>query len=95
MKDSVLAALDTIKANRKELKKLEDPIDSYPDIIKEVTRIMQAMPPTQVSVERLFSALKLQKSDLRNRIKADVLDALLLLKANSDLNIQVKECLKK
>ena len=42
------------------------------------------MPPTQVSVERLFSALKLQKSDLRSRIKADALDALLLLKANSD-----------
>ena len=45
---------------------------------------LQAMPPTQVSVERLFSALKLQKSDLRSRIKADALDALLLLKANSD-----------
>ena len=52
--------------------------------IKEVARLLQAMPPTQVSVERLFSALKLQKSDLRNRIKADALDALLLLKASSD-----------
>jgi hypothetical protein len=52
--------------------------------IKEVSRILRAMPPTQVSVERLFSALKLQKSDLQNQIKADVLDALLLLKANSD-----------
>ena len=52
--------------------------------IKEVARLLQVMPPTQVSVERLFSALKLQKSDLRNRIKADALDALLLLKANSD-----------
>ena len=31
-----------------------------------------------------FLSLKLQKSDLRNRIKADALDALLLLKANSD-----------
>ena len=34
--------------------------------------------------ERLFSALKLQKSDLRNQIKADALDALLFLKANAD-----------
>ena len=32
---------------------------------------------------RLFSALKLQKSDFRDRIKADTLDALLLLKANA------------
>ena len=31
-----------------------------------------------------FSAWKLQKSDLRNRIKADALDALLFLKANAD-----------
>ena len=72
------------KANKKELRKLKDPISSYPIAIKEVARLLQAMPPTQVSVERLFSALKLQKSDLRNRIKADALDALLLLKANSD-----------
>ena len=71
------------KANKKELRKLKDPISSYPIAIKEVARLLQAMPPTQVSVERLFSALKLQKSDLRNRIKADALDALLLLKANS------------
>ena len=33
---------------------------------------------------RLFSALKLQKSDFRNHIKADTLDALLLLKANAE-----------
>ena len=72
------------KANKKEPRKLKDPISSYPIAIKEVARLLQAMPPTQVSVERLFSALKLQKSDLRNRIKADALDALLLLKANSD-----------
>ena len=84
MRANVLAALNTIKADRKELKKLKDPIEACPTIIKEVSRILRAMPPTQVSVERLFSALKLQKADLRNRIKADMLDALLLLKANSD-----------
>ena len=83
-RESILVALNTIKANKKELRKLKDPISSYPIAIKEVARLLQAMPPTQVSVERLFSALKLQKSDLRNRIKADALDALLLLKANSD-----------
>ena len=83
MRANVLAALNTIKADRKELKKLKDTIEAYPTVIK-VSRILRAMPPTQVSVERLFSALKLQKANLRNRIKADMLDALLLLKANSD-----------
>ena len=33
---------------------------------------------------RLFSALKLQKSDFHDRIKADIFDALLLLKANGE-----------
>ena len=83
MRANVLTALNTIKADRKELKKLKDPIEAYLTVIKEVSRILRAMPPTQVSVQRLFSALKLQKSDLRNMIKADVLDTLLLLKANS------------
>ena len=32
----------------------------------------------------LFSALNLQKSDFRDRIKADTLDALLLLTANAE-----------
>jgi len=40
------------------------------------------MPVTQVSVERLFSALKLFKTDYRNRLKEYILDALLLLRAN-------------
>ena len=84
MRANVLTALNTIKADRKELKKLKDPIEAYLTVIKEVSRILRAMPPTQVSVQCLFSALKLQKSNIRNRIKADVLDALLLLKANSD-----------
>jgi hypothetical protein len=41
------------------------------------------MPVTQVSVERLFSALKIFKRDQRSRLKEDILNALLLLKANS------------
>ena len=40
------------------------------------------MPVTQVSVERLFSALKLLKSDLRNKLKDDIIGDVLLLRAN-------------
>ena len=54
MRANVVAALNTIKADRKELKKLKDPIKAYPTVIKEVSRILKAMPPTQVLVERLF-----------------------------------------
>ena len=67
---------------RKTLKRLRDPIENYPEVLQEVARILRAMPPTQVSVERLFSALRLFKTDLRSCLKEDILHALLLLKAN-------------
>ena len=77
--------MDIIKETKKELKKLKEPIDSFPEIIQDAARLLRAMPPTQVSVERLFSALKIFKSDLRSRLNANCVDALLLLKANMDL----------
>ena len=54
----------------------------YPKSIKDVALLLAAMPVSQVSVERLFSALKLYKSDTRNRLKEDILNAMLVLKAN-------------
>jgi len=54
---------------------------SWPKVLQDVALLLLAMPVTQVSVERLFSALKLIKTDSRNRLKEDILDALLLLKA--------------
>ena len=82
----MINALDIIKETKKELKKLKEPIDSFPEIIQDVARLLRAMPPTQISVERLFSALKFFKSDLRSRLKANSFNALLLLRANMDLN---------
>ena len=55
----------------------------YPDQLKPVAALLSAVPPTQVSVERLFSALKLLKSDLRSRVEEDLLNAMLFLRANS------------
>jgi hypothetical protein len=40
------------------------------------------VPPTQVSVERLFSALKILKSDHRNRLGEKMLNAMLFLRFN-------------
>ena len=54
----------------------------YSKSIKDVALLLAAMPVSQVSVERLFSALKLYKSDTRNRLKEDILNAMLVLKAN-------------
>ena len=46
--------------------------------------LMTALPPTQVSVERLFSALKIIKSDHRNRLGEKILNAILFLRSNLD-----------
>ena len=59
---------------------LEEVIQSYPEIIRKVATTVLALPPTQVSVERLFSVLKLIKSDLRASIKEDITAAILFLR---------------
>ena len=44
--------------------------------------LLKILPVTQVSVERLFSALKIYKSDRRNQLKGDILSDMLHLRAN-------------
>ena len=39
-------------------------MNKYPEIVKKVANTVTALPPTQVSVERLFSALRIVCSDL-------------------------------
>ena len=58
-------------------------IDMYPEMVREVARVVTALPPTQVSVERLFSALKIIRSDLRTSMKEDLTEAILFLRTNS------------
>ena len=73
--------MPTLKRNRE--RSIYDIIENdYPDDLKDVAALLVTLPVTQVSVERLFSAMKLFKSDLRSRMKADALESLLILKAN-------------
>ena len=62
---------------------------SLPDLSKTPSRCKDAMSVTQVSVERLFSALKLFKTDHRNKLKEDILDALLFLRANKEQYLSI------
>jgi len=43
---------------------------------------LAALPPTQVSVKRLFSAMKILLTDLRSKMKDDIVEAILFLKSN-------------
>ncbi|KAM9308920.1 LOW QUALITY PROTEIN: uncharacterized protein PAF06_013141 [Gastrophryne carolinensis] len=68
------------KYDRSSKLTVEEAILVYPEIVSDVARIVTAMPPTQVSVERLFSALKIIKSDLRASMKEDLAEAILFLR---------------
>lgn len=61
-----------------------DIVGQYPGIIQPASMALAALPVTQVSVERLFSAMKLLLTDLRSRLKGDILEAMLLLRSNRE-----------
>ena len=56
-----------------------DVIASYPTAVRPCSLALAAIPVTQVSVVRLFSAMWLLLSDLRSRLKQDAVEAMLLL----------------
>ncbi|KAL5233767.1 hypothetical protein ACI65C_001177 [Semiaphis heraclei] len=49
----------------------------------ELAQILMAVPATQVSVERSFSALKFILSDLRSSISSDILEDILIIRGNN------------
>ena len=57
-------------------------IPRYPEIVQQAATAVTGLPPTQVSVERLFSALRIIKSHLRGKLKEDLIDAILFLRTN-------------
>ena len=57
-------------------------IPLYLKIVQEVAIAVTALPPSQVSVEPLFSALRIIKIDLRGRPKEDLVDSILFLRTN-------------
>lgn len=57
-------------------------LKDYPEELKDVAPLLSAMPPTQVSVERLFSALRILKTDHKNRLGEKLLNAMLFLRSN-------------
>ena len=72
--------MEDISIKGKSKKTLNEVIKSYPEAIREAAFTVNPIPPTQFSVERLFSALKLMKSDLRASMKEGLVKALLFLR---------------
>ena len=57
-------------------------IERYPQIVQKVAYTVTVLPPMQVSVERLFSALHLIRSNLHASMKEDLIEAILFLRSN-------------
>ena len=56
--------IENAEYNHKSKKSLQEIIQGYPEIIRDVTVAMIAIPSTQVNVERLVSVFKLIKTHL-------------------------------
>lgn len=86
-RENIQNALGAFAEQRGQIKIKKRPlheiiISDYPTDLQEIALLLSALPPTQVSVERLFSSLKYIKSDLRNKMAEDLLNAILFLRAN-------------
>ena len=57
-------------------------IGSLEELLQTTAKPLSDMPLTQVSVERLFSLMKFILSDESSLTKQDLLEAILLLRAN-------------
>lgn len=55
-------------------------------LLFSLSEVALAVPPTQVSVERLFSGLKFTLSYLRDKLGEDSLDDIMLIRINSLFN---------
>ena len=58
------ALIEVEKIDRSSKLSAIEAIPKYPEIVQNVAYTVSALPPTQVSVERLFSALRIIHSDL-------------------------------
>nr|XP_039273925.1 uncharacterized protein LOC120347876 [Styela clava] len=82
-RDFFYALNDVEKIDRSYKLDILKAIPEYPEIVQNVAYMVTALPPTQVSVERLFSALRIIRSDLRASMKEDLVKAILFLRTNS------------
>lgn len=65
--------------------------EEFGNELYELACVIFAIPPTQASVERSFSALKYTLTDRRYNLKPELLEALLLIHLNRDFFYLVKE----
>ena len=73
-------------AGRLKTENVRKIIASLDEPLQTTAKILSAMPVTQVSLERLFSSIKFILSNQKPSTKQDLLEAILLLRANGCVN---------
>lgn len=77
------AAITTIESlGRLQGDSVWDIINAYPESIQPVCSVLSALPTTQVSVERVFSHLKLILRENRAKMNADCVEGIVFLRTN-------------
>ena len=75
-----------VSAGRLKAKNVWKIIASLDEPFQTTAKILSAISVTQVSVERLFSSMKFILSDRRSSTNQDLLEAILILRANGRVN---------
>ena len=73
---------DIERLGRVKGKNIWEIIDLYPEPIRPLARTVSSLPSTQVSVERIFSHLKLILRENRASMASDLAEAVLFLRTN-------------
>lgn len=81
-KSAIVPYVCVMESFRRERIPVMDVINNYPCQLQEAARAVTALPPTQVSVERLFSSLKLVVTDSRSSLGPDLTESILFLGNN-------------
>jgi hypothetical protein len=87
-KSKILESLSTLTKNKSVLRSYDVPIwelvneKEYPQDLKDTALLLATMPPTQVSLQRLFSSLKFLKTNHKKRLGKSILNDMMFLGAN-------------
>ena len=79
------ALVDVERLGRLKWPNVWDIISKYPRIVQPVSRIISCLPCTQVSVERMFSHLKLVLRENRARMGNELTDAIVFMRTNKSV----------
>ena len=79
------ALVDVERLERLKLPNVWDIISKYSLIIQPVSRIISSIPCTQVSVERMFSHLKLVLPQNKVRMGNELTDAIVVMQTNKSV----------